>query len=85
MSKVTKYILEYNIHNCFAGMMNYCDALEKKIYSLYEVYYELYCDECNNESCKFELQKINNANQYQKDIIKNCAEFRKMVSILKGN
>lgn len=51
----------------------------------YEEYYKLYCEECNNKCCKEQIRNINNATIYQKNVLKDCAEFRKMVSILKGN
>ena len=51
----------------------------------YEAYYELYCEECTNECCKNQIRNIHNATIYQKSVLKDCAEFRKLVSMLKGN
>lgn len=51
----------------------------------YKGYFETYCVDCDNEICKQQFRKIDEYDSQHKRILTDCAEFRKIYSLLKGN
>lgn len=50
--------------------------------SIYKTYYDMYCKECNEESCKDYIHSSDELTMKQQQTIFQCAELRYMIKII---